>query len=686
MTVTDTAVIVQLPRWLMHSHGLESRELIGTVQRSTSKAVLFRGTVNVRGTLHCLRCGRALEKQWSRDIGYGPDCCEHLGIPYEASEADARRVVQAKETELWLPLAKIRVLTLDGQVPDLAPEEPEAAATLMAVAGANIHVRTSFAHKDRVKSVNGARWVGARKTWVLPASPFTAAELMNAYQGLPVDVDSGFRALLEQGQAISADEGLRDADGDSLDDIPKLKTSAWGHQRRAFHFTRNMPAAMLAMDMGTGKSLVTVGKVGERASKPGDLTLIVCPLKATDVWPREFRRHAAYDVEVLQMASNSGKVKGTISQRLAQVEQGIELARALGKPIVIVINYDAVWRDSFSKWADKQTWQMVVLDESQKCKAPNGKASNYLAKIGRSAKNRLCLSGTPLANSPMDIYAQYRFLDPGIFGTSFARFRTRYAEMGGYGGYQVVGYKNQDELAKKIYSIGFKVGKEILDLPPEMDADPIEGPIGPDALKLYRQITDDLYALRDDGSEFTATNVLTRLLRQQQLTGGAINDDAGQTHTVDDAKAKLLQDLLEDTDPMEPVVVFVRFTHDADVVQQVAEATGRRYGELSGRRKDALNSDAEMNEDCDIVAVQIQSGGTGVDLTRARYCVYYSLGFSLTDYQQSRARVHRPGQTRPVTYYHLLASNVDVDRRVYAALESKEQVVNFIMNEMGQES
>jgi SNF2 family DNA or RNA helicase len=81
-----------------------------------------------------------------------------------------------------------------------------------------------------------------------------------------------------------------------------------------------------------------------------------------------------------------------------------------------------------------------------------------------------------------------------------------------------------------------------------------------------------------------------------------------------------------------------------------------------------------------ILATQIQSGGVGVDLTRARYCVFFSLGFSLGEYLQARKRAHRPGQTRAVTIIHVIASKT-VDQDVYTALENREAVVEAILNQ-----
>jgi hypothetical protein len=82
-----------------------------------------------------------------------------------------------------------------------------------------------------------------------------------------------------------------------------------------------------------------------------------------------------------------------------------------------------------------------------------------------------------------------------------------------------------------------------------------------------------------------------------------------------------------------------------------------------------------------VLAVQIDSGGIGVDLTRARYSMYYSLGFSLGSYEQSLARIHRPGQTRPVEYIHLLAEDT-VDEKVMTALARRADVVNAVLQQL----
>ena len=121
-------------------------------------------------------------------------------------------------------------------------------------------------------------------------------------------------------------------------------------------------------------------------------------------------------------------------------------------------------------------------------------------------------------------------------------------------------------------------------------------------------------------------------------------------------------------------MVFARFRPDLDLIHRVAERLGRQSYEVSGAEKQLT----EWKEDGGILAVQIQAGGLGLDLTEARYCVYYSLGFSLGDYQQSMARLHRPGQERKVEYSHLIAAGT-VDTDIMRALDKKERVILHIL-------
>jgi len=418
---------------------------------------------------------------------------------------------------------------------------------------------------------------------------------------------------------------------------------------------------MLAMDMGTGKSRVVVDLVARRGYEK---VLILAPLSVVaNVWPGEFAKHAPGLLEVLPLARKSIKARTELAFRAMQT----------GKPTAIVMNYDAVWRPPFGDWALAQDWDLLVMDESHRIKSPGGVASRYCSRLSDRVAHRVALTGTPMSHSPLDIYAQYRAIDKDIYGTSFTRFRSRYAVMGGFNRMQVVAYQHEDELRRLFYSRAYRVeSDDVLDLPSTLSIN-LMCDLGTKGRRLYQDVADQFVA-DVEGGQITASNALSRLLRLQQITSGYGRLEDGTDVEIDDSKAKVLEDTLTDIGN-EPVVVFTRFIHDLDVVHRVAAKVGIPSYEVSGRRKDL----SEWTSG--VLAVQIQAGGLGLDLTRARYAIYYSLGFSLGDYSQSMARLHRPGQSAPVEYIHILASGT-VDEQVMDALARREAVVDHILKEV----
>ncbi len=419
------------------------------------------------------------------------------------------------------------------------------------------------------------------------------------------------------------------------------------------------------MGMGCGKSLTAIGLITNR---PHAKVLIVAPKSVCAVWPSEFKKHAREEF-VLCCPS-----KGTVQGKTKIIADTHALAVAKNKPFVLIVNYDAFWRDPMAKWIKSQDWDQIIFDEIHRIKAPKGKASNFACKLTDKAKFRLGLTGTLLPHSPLDAFAQYKAVDPTVFGTSFFRFKQRFATMGGFGGKQVIGFQHEAELNQKIESIAYQVGSDVLDLPETIHSYRT-CQLTTKTRKMYGQLDSDFYAAIDSG-EITVANAMVKVLRLQQLTSGYLKTDDGQLVQYGTEKLYLFSDLLTEIPQDEPVVIFCRFTSDIENVRRACEISQRTCGELSGNGNDLA---AWQGGDFDCLAVQIRSGGVGIDLTRAAYCVYYSMGHSLGDYQQSLARTHRPGQTRTVRYYHLLAEDT-VDPTIYSALRKKQEVVEYILS------
>ena len=455
-------------------------------------------------------------------------------------------------------------------------------------------------------------------------------------------------------------------------------TGLWAHQRDAVTFARDRKAVLLAMAMGTGKSLVAIELMREWNV---DRALIVCPKSVLQVWQNQFGKHAPREwrLEVLRTGGTVRKHKALTS------------AMAIGRvPMAVAINYDSVWREPLRTEFLDRVWDVVILDESHRIKAANSKVSWFCKALGRRAKRKLCLTGTPMSNSPLDLYGQFRFLAPQAYGTSFVSFRNKYAIMGGFEDRQVIAYQNQEEFKAKFAEYSFRAEASVLSLPEAMHVTRTFD-LCPKAMRVYLSLQNELAAEVDSGV-VTVSNALVKLLRLQQLTGGWLSDDDGNSNELDTGKASLLKDIFEEIECTEPIVVFCKFRKDLQNVRRICESEHlkqrcdpkREYFELSGKYNEL--SEWQRRKQCygrfgDVLGVQIQAGGLGVDFTRARYAVYYSLGFSLGDYEQSLARIHRPGQDRPVLYLHLVASNT-VDAKLYTALDRKAHVVSAVLESL----
>jgi SNF2 family DNA or RNA helicase len=512
-------------------------------------------------------------------------------------------------------------------------------------------------------SLPAARWNKIRLCWVCDLTPATCWRIVS---------EAAAHAHIEADQIIreTGQEFFRASIARASHEQPPVRlTDAWRHQCEAYSFAAQRRGSLLWVAMGGGKSKITVDLIQNRADN--QRTLILCPVSVRGVWRREFAKHAAVAFNLLVLED------GTMKRKADLTRNHLQLCQARGERAVVVVNYESAWRDELAKELLRWRWSFVVCDESARIKGHNAKQSRAAAAFGANADYRLALTGTPLANAPTDAFGQLRFVDPGIFGTSYFRFRARYTIPGPFGAEHIVGYKNQEELASKMDLVTFHVGNEVLDLPP-VTHESIEFKLDQTERRVADELADDLIAFLDDGGEVTAANGLVKLLRLAQVSGGHVKGDDDLVRHVGQSKQSTFDDLLEDIH--EPVVVFCRFREDLNRVRAVAEKYRRTYGEISGARKD-LTPHATMPEWVDVMGVQHAAGGVGVDLTAARIGIYWNHPWSLGDYEQTLARIHRPGQTRPVLYYHLVAEQ-SVDSTVLKALEKKSDVVESILSHL----
>jgi SNF2 family DNA or RNA helicase len=456
------------------------------------------------------------------------------------------------------------------------------------------------------------------------------------------------------------------------------KHASWPHQLDCLAFVlalfhEGRHGAMVAMDPGTGKTRVAIEVIRSLAAK---LVLVICPMRVIDVWEYQLRQHASFPYLFRGLNERAGPV----SQKARIAREAIALARATQQTCILAINYESVWLEPFASLILHTAWSLVIADEGHRLKSPQGKCSRFMGRLARRSAHRLILTGTPLPHTKLDAWAQYRFLDGSIFDETYSSFKVRYAVWGGFEGRVIKGWREEEDFARRFGSIAFRVSKAVLDLPPEMDQE-LYTELSPAGRRIYDELEANFLAWlgTTPEDEITVANALVLLLRLQQLTGGTLKDDQNIEHAVDAAKERLLADWLEDMPRDEPIVVFARFMADLDAILRACAQSGHTASEVSGRSPHGI-ADWQAGK-TNVLAAQIQTASEGQDFTRARYCAFYSMGFSLFQYIQARARVHRAGQKRPVTYYHFLVRNT-VDEKVLRAVQNRWEVVETVLQEM----
>lgn len=460
-------------------------------------------------------------------------------------------------------------------------------------------------------------------------------------------------------------------------------TALWRHQEEALAYALDHPACLLNMGMGTGKTLVALELARRIGSKR---ILVVCPLSVGMAWTKQIREHTGDHFRWILLTgvceSSDWRPKRAKNMTVRARSNAMRefLAAAPTTPSVVIVNYEAVRAQEFFDGALPLGFDLIVMDEIHRLKDPFGVTQKRVRGLCHYIKRRLGLTGTVLPHCPGDAFSQYRCLDPSILGWSFVKFMARYAVRGGYKNHEVVGWTRQDELQEKLGRIMFRCERDVLELPP-VRHEVLSVTLSPAARKAYQELETNFRADVQDG-RVTASNALTRLLRLQQMTSGraVLDGDADQERRVevlDRGKQTVIGEIIEATSAKEKIVFFVRFLADLDAIEEECEKADVLYSELSGRRKDleAWQLDPRRR----VIGVQIQAGGLGIDLSMAPICVYVSLGFSLGDYEQSLARVHRPGQKKPVIYYHIVAKDT-VDEKVYHALRARKNVIEEILS------
>ena len=461
-----------------------------------------------------------------------------------------------------------------------------------------------------------------------------------------------------------------------------IKATPYRHQIEAYEYACGLfglppggamrsGGCALLMEMGTGKTITSIAITGA-LSNAGRIrrVLIVAPLSILGVWEEEFQKFAAFPYALAVLTGPGSRKLDILRHMTGAVLQ------------VVVVNYESAWRME----KDLAAWRpdLIIADEGHKIKTHNIAASKAMHRMGAKASYRLLLTGTVITNKAIDVFSQYKFLNPAIYGNSFYAFRNRYFDMVGYGNHTPVLKKSmEDELTEKLHSISYRATKaECLDLPETTDViRQVE--LEPAALRVYRGLVKESYAELSSG-EVTAPNILTRLLRLSQLTGGFIgNDETAAVEQISAAKLSALEDILDGAAAEgKKLVIIARFIPEIRAIFVLLIKRGLRYCYITGEVKNREEQVSAFQNDPAVMAFvgQIATAGLGITLTAASTMVFYSLDYSMSNFEQTKARIHRVGQRMPCTYLYLVARGT-VDEKVLKALKDKADLARTLVDD-----
>ena len=474
-----------------------------------------------------------------------------------------------------------------------------------------------------------------------------------------------------------------------------FKTKPFKHQIDALDASHDKKYFALFMEMGTGKSKVLIDNIVHLYDR-GEINfaLIIAPKGVYRNWvEREIPQHFSDDVpyRVIRWVSNPNKEQEREIKSVKDAFEGITIF------VMNVEIFSTVKGRNVGNWLAKRFGNrgIVAVDESTTIKNTKSNRTKALVQLSKDFEYSRILTGSPVTNSPMDVYSQTEFLKKGVLGYSnFYAFQARYANlqtrnMGSTSFRQVVGFKNLDELNKKLDNFSFRVlKKDCLDLPNKVYM-PRYVSLTKRQLELYEQIRKEALVLFEDGRLVSAPQMVTQMLRLQQILSGYLTTDDGYQENFETRRIDALLDICYETSGK--IIIWSRFRYD---IMKIAQVLSDNFGESKvakyfGDTKDDERSEIidrfqNPNSDLRFFIGNPSTAGRGLTLTEGHTVVYYANDFNLDTRIQSEDRCHRIGQNKSVTYIDLISEGT-IDEKIVHSLVNKIDLSAKVLGEEAKE-
>lgn len=479
-----------------------------------------------------------------------------------------------------------------------------------------------------------------------------------------------------------------------------FRTKPFSHQLEWFQRSRELAAFAVLWEQGTGKSKLTVDTAAWLyLSGQINCVLVLAPNGVHRNWTmNEVPTHLPESVPRRCLLWHSSKANNVGFKR--------EAAEALSdrRLLIVAMSYDAIMTkagDAFVVKLLAQRKVLMVLDESARIKNPKAKRTIRVLARGKAAAYRRILTGTPVANSPFDVFTQFQFLNPAIWHKigcrSFAAFKNFFGvwrdmmdPRSGRMFRDLVRYRNLNHLAAITERVGSRVTKaEVLDLPPKLYSKRYFA-LSPEQVRAYAEMATS-FELRFEAGEVDAMLAIVQLLRFQQIVCGFIpvepilgpdglptGDGKKVVEFPANPRLELLREIVEDTEGK--LIIWAKFRYDIDRIMAALKADGIEAVRYDGSTKLADRAEAIDRFQTGTARAFVANpaaAGEGLTLHAATTVIYYNNSFKLTDRLQSEDRAHRIGQHHPVYYIDIVAEDT-VDEKIVNALRDKLDVASIV--------
>lgn len=472
----------------------------------------------------------------------------------------------------------------------------------------------------------------------------------------------------------------------------------WDHQKAIVPKLLNASEYALFWEMGCGKTAAMIHGLRQMYTHAGRhlSTLIFAPPIVLRNWKNEFRMHSKISSDRIIVLDGSG------AKRTKEFLKARE--NFLGE-MIVVTNYESVQMSDLYKHLMAWKPEVIVCDESHRLKNHQSKRAQLVLKLARGAKRRYLMTGTPVLNSALDVFMQFRIMEGdksshagATFGDNFFAFRAQF--------FQDVNASWKDKhnyfpkweprvtthstMQDMIYKKASRVVKsECMSLPP-LVRQTIEIDLSPEQRRLYEEMKKDYITFLDNHKNepraVVAQMALTKALRLQQICSGFVKTDSDEEIELKNTpRNTALAELLEDLSPHSKVIVWAVFRRNYLQIAKICEKLALPFtmltGEQSAKEKTEQVYKFENDPTVRVMIANQGAGGVGVNLVAASYSIYYSRNFSLEADLQSEARNYRGGSERheKITRIDLVAPKT-IDALVLQALATKQTVSNQILD------